>query len=199
MTSFLSRDICSRYACVIFGLDSRTVTHDPCFNGVAGEATATHYASFQYHWTQLTSTSLEFISTGWQLVCRWWLLAVTCVMRQPTMFGRSIYPAVSSTRDRLYHFGKKKEESPRGMIRLKIHITDHVCRASSIIRLEILPLIARHRNHGRLRLEPRNGKLRRATLHTPTYTHIHTYDYYRSKSVCSPHGCDPTLFRICIY
>lgn len=34
-------------------------------------AATVHYTSFQHHWTQLTSTSLEFISTGWQLVCRW--------------------------------------------------------------------------------------------------------------------------------
>jgi len=94
-----------------------------------------YYASFQYHWTQLTSTSLEFISTGWQLVCRW--LAVPCVLSQPTvarfMFVLddvwSIHPAVSRCTFRaagsLYQPKKKKEGRPEEFgCRLKIRITD---------------------------------------------------------------------------
>lgn len=118
----------------------------------------------------------------------------------------SIHPAISSTRvfldvdtGSLYHFGKKKKESPWGRIRLKIHITDPVYYIPCVVdnRLEIsrLPLRTRHRNHGRLCLEPRNGRLRRATLQ---HTHTQTYDYDCSKSVCSPCGCDPTRFRICL-
>lgn len=141
---------------------------------------AMYYASFQYHWTQLTSTSLEFISTGWQLVCRW--LAVPCVMNQPVARFTcvlddvwSIHPAVSRCTFRAAEslYRPEKKGAPRGIrLSLKISVL-RICRRGIVDNRRNIPsLWARHRNHGRLR---------RATQRWLHLQHTRTYDYHYSK------------------